>query len=61
MSQQFQRILAGLSIVAGLFLVVVEGRGILAGQASQEWFWLLVGIALLVLGAMEFLPAGRRG
>jgi hypothetical protein len=58
--QGFHRILAGLSIVAGAFMVVMEGQRIMGGQASQEWFWLLVGIALLALGSMEFVMPDRR-
>ena len=44
---------------AGLALVFFEVRRSLALGRVESWFWLLVGVLVIVLAVVEFLP-GRR-
>lgn len=56
----FRRIVAGLSVVAGLALVVFEVRRLHAGGGGEGWFWLAVGTLMVVLGGIDLIAKPAR-
>ena len=55
MNPRRRKIFAGVAVVAGVALVFFEVRRDLRIGAVESWFWLVVGVLVIVLAAMEFL------
>jgi hypothetical protein len=54
-----RRIFSGIALAAGLALVFFELRRALAVGRVESWFWLTVGVLVILLAAAEFLPMAR--
>ena len=55
MKPRSRRIFAGVALITGVVLVFFEVRRDLRVGAVESWFWLVVGVLLIVLASMEFL------
>jgi hypothetical protein len=55
MKPRSRKVFAGVALVAGAALVFFEVRRDLRVGAVESWFWLVVGVLIIVLAAMEFL------
>ncbi len=51
---------AVICVVAGLLLVGSELAGRPGATAGERWFWAIVGVLLIVLGAAELAGWGRQ-
>lgn len=49
-----RRLFAGFACAVGIALIALEIRS-LAENGSVGWFWLMIGVLLLLLGSAEFL------
>ena len=55
-----RKLFAGLAVVAGVALLAFEfARPEVSVTRGERWFWVVVGAALVVLGAMELAGPSR--
>ena len=53
MKPLLRKVLASFSVTLGLLLVMLEVRR--GDGGGVQWFWVLVGVLMLVLGTIELL------
>lgn len=53
MTPRSRRIFASFALLFGLFLLFFEIRNFVLGGAPGSWFWLLVALLMVTLGALE--------
>ena len=53
-------VFAAICLVAGLLLIGSELAGRQGATAGERWFWAVVGVLLIVLGAAELAGWGRQ-
>lgn len=56
MKSSSRRVLAWLGAVGGILLIGLELFGRRAAEAGEiTWFWVAVGVAMVIFGALELL------
>ena len=62
MKRRARKLLAGLAVVGGVGLIVLERSAILGGGAAGvSWFWIAVAVVLALLGLAELVDKGAGG
>ena len=54
-----RKVFSGVALAAGLSLVFFEVRRALATGRVESWFWLVVGVLVILLAGAEFLPGPK--
>ena len=58
MKPSARRVLAWLGAVGGILLIVLELFGRRAAEAGEvSWFWVAVGVGMVIFGTLELLSA----
>ena len=55
MRPRSRKMFAGVALLAGAALVFFEVRRAVRLGGVESWFWLVVGVLVIVLAAIEFL------
>ena len=59
MRSRTRKLFSGVALVAGGALVFFEVRHSVALGRVESWFWLVVGVLVILLAAAEFVPRAR--